>query len=216
MGKGVVNVSVIGGADGPTSIFLVGKMGKGSLSQRFGRYLYRKKKNRVAKKMIADPHTLEEVIVYIRENYHAVEVPQQSHNYREQRDCLRESMIMRHQPELLGELAKIEPPDRHDETSLKEFWRQLELRSEKARSVEEEAFSLDFHLYEISVSGKGKIEVMIEYKWEQFGVSYSGDKKLRKQMKRIYRDICLYYGVSEEDIKVRSERYSSLVSALSS
>ena len=59
---------------------------------------------------------------------------------------------------------------------------------------------------------------MIESRWEKFGVSYnanSGDKKLKKQLKNMYQEIYLYYGVSEEDIKNRSERYSSLVMALS-
>ena len=55
MGKGADSVSIIGGADGPTSIF------------------------------IANPHTLEEVMELLKREYGAVEVSNQSHNYLEQR-----------------------------------------------------------------------------------------------------------------------------------
>lgn len=217
MGKRVTSTTVIGGADGPTSIFLVGKMGKGSISQRVRRYFYRKKKNRIAKTIIADPHTLDETISYIREKYHAADVVQQSFNYQEQRRCLKESLILQHRPELLGEWAKLEAPEEPDENSLKEFWMLLEQRSKEAGNIGEEDFPMDFHLYEIDFSGKGKVEVMVENNWEQFGVSYSsygGDKSLVRQMREMEREIYLYYGVTKKDIELQSERYKSLLAAL--
>lgn len=216
MGKRVISTTVIGGADGPTSIFLVGK-GKKSSSQRVRRYFYRKKKNRIAKTIIAHPHTLDETISYIKEKYHATDVARQSFNYQEQRRCLKESLILQYRPELLGELAKLEPPREPDENSLKEFWRQIEQRSEVTRNIGEEDFPMNFHLYEIDFSGKGKVEVMVENNWEQFGVSYSshgGDKSLVRQIRSVYRDIYLYYGAAKKDIELQSERYTSLLAAL--
>lgn len=219
MGKRAEAVSIIGGADGPTSVFIAGKgKDRRSIRQRMQAYFYRRKKDRIKKSIIANPHTLEETIAYIREVYHAAESSRKSYNFKEQRNCLRESLILAHKPELLGDLARIELPGIEDEGAVREYLDQCRLRSERVRTLGEEEFPLDFHLFEIPVSSSGRIEVMIESRWEKFGVSYnanSGDKKLKKQLKKMYQEIYLYYGVSQEDIKNRSERYSSLVMALS-
>lgn len=44
-------VSVIGGADGPTSVFIVGRTGKKSFRMRFRDYIHRYKRHRVEKKI---------------------------------------------------------------------------------------------------------------------------------------------------------------------
>lgn len=56
----------------------------------------------------------------------------------------------------------------------------------------------------------------IDYIWDIFGVSYGGSKKAMKQLKKISQDLYIYYGVTEEDIRSKSERYSSLLATLSS
>lgn len=216
MGRSASSVSIIGGADGPTSVFTAGK-GKKSIRQRLQSYFYRKKKDRVKKAIAAGSHTLDETIAYIKEKYHAAELPHESHNFIEQQNCLKESLILEIWPGLLGDLAAIEPPETDDKNAIAEYLGQCRLRSERVRSIEEEDFPLDFHLYEIPFSGGGKIEVMAESRWAQFGVSYSvysKDKGLKKQIRKIYQDIYLYYGVGKEDIRNQSKRYSSLVAAL--
>ena len=60
------------------------------------------------------------------------------------------------------------------------------------------------------------IDLEIDYIWNIFGISYSGNRKVMKKFEKISKDLYLYYGVSEDDIKKRTERYSSLVAALSS
>ena len=60
------------------------------------------------------------------------------------------------------------------------------------------------------------VEIEVDYTWNIFGISYSGNKSVIKRFKRIARDLYCYYGVSEEDIKNRTKRYSSLVTELSS
>jgi len=47
-------------------------------------------------------------------------------------------------------------------------------------------------------------------------MSYSGNKAVMKKFKKISRDLYSYYGVTEEDIKNKTKRYSSLVTNLSS
>jgi len=59
MGKSTRGVSIIGGADGPTSIFIAGKSGKISILECLKRYCYRKKKSKIEKTIIADAHTLD-------------------------------------------------------------------------------------------------------------------------------------------------------------
>ena len=56
----------------------------------------------------------------------------------------------------------------------------------------------------------------IDYTWNIFGMSYSGNKAVMKKFKKIARDLYGYYGVTEEDIVNKTERYSSLVTSLSS
>lgn len=102
MGKGAGNISIIGGADGPISIFIAGKGGKVKLTTRIQNYFRKIKRNRIKKRITANPHTLEEVVELLRREYGAVEVWQQSFNYQEQRKCLKASLIMRHRPDLLG------------------------------------------------------------------------------------------------------------------
>ena len=58
---------------------------------------------------------------WLKREYGAVEVSQQSHNYLEQRNSLKASLIMRHRPDLLGELMDLEPPDGEDVEELKAF-----------------------------------------------------------------------------------------------
>ena len=74
---------------------------------------------------------------------------------------------------------------------------------------------LDFHLYEIKI-GEDLMEIEVDYTWNIFGISYSGNKSVIKRFNKIDRVLYCYYGVSEEDIKNRTKRYSSLVTELSS
>ena len=128
MGKGAGSVSIIGGADGPTSIFIAGKGGRVKLTTRIGNHFRRLKRNRIKKRITANPHTLEEVAELLKREYGAVEVSQQSFNYQEQRKCLKASLVMRHHPDLLGELMDLEPSEREDVEALKTFFEQIQKR----------------------------------------------------------------------------------------
>jgi len=58
---------------------------------------------------------------------------------------------------------------------------------------------------------KGHLEMVLEFQWNIFGVSYGGERKQMEKLKRIAQDLYSYYGVTEEDIKNKTERYSALV-----
>ena len=114
--------------------------------------------------------------------------------YIEQIKCLKESLILQHKPELLGE---------------------MKTRSEMIAEMPDSIIPMDFHLYKIEINDNF-LEMEIDYTWNIFGMSYSGNKAVMKKFKKIARDLYSYYGVTEEDIINKTERYSSLVTSLSS
>ena len=72
----------------------------------------------------------------------------------------------------------------------------------------------DFQLYEIK-SGDNYLTIEIDDNSDTFGVSFSGNKKEMKHFQKISKDLYTYYGVSEYDIKNKTERYSALLCQLS-
>ncbi len=55
---------------------------------------------------------------------------------------------------------------------------------------------MDYHLNEMRIDDNS-LEMGIDYTWNIFGVSYSGNKTAVKEFKKIIRDLCSYYGVTE-------------------
>lgn len=103
MGRSVKSILVIGGADGPTSVFVAGKSNNLSVLGRIKRTWRKKKRLNIEKKIVAVSHTLDEVVRYMKQQYHAGEIPSGEQRYQEQRRCFKESLIMQYRPELLGE-----------------------------------------------------------------------------------------------------------------
>ena len=216
MGKGAGSVSIIGGADGPTSIFIVGKGGNVKLTTRIQNYFRKLKRNRLKKRIAANPHTLEEVMEWLKREHGAVEVSQQSHNYLEQKHSLKASLIMRHRPDLLGELINLEPPEGENVEALKTFLGQIQEREKMAAEIADDIFPIDFHIYEIKWSENDRMQIGVETVWQVLDGSFSGDKKIMKQLRKLYKKIYWYYGVTAEDIKNETERYKSLLGVLCS
>ena len=149
-------MSVIGGADGPTSVFIAGKSGKKPLKARVKRFFYKHKRNRVEKKMVPGAHTLEEVVTYAKEKYQAVE--------------------------MTGTVSEA------GLTAMQTF----EIKTEQ-----------------------GSLQLEVNLAQEFFGISYSSVTKEKKYFTGIMKDLYRYYGVTEEDIRRKSERYRVLVTILS-
>ena len=208
-------VSIIGGADGPTSIFIAGKYQKQSLKLRVQQAIYRHKRKEVEKTIVADPHSLVETVQYAKKKYKFTEVAPTDREYLEQRKCLKESLILQHKPEVLGKMQDIPVPDCTDEESIKKYIEQMEARREMIAELSDNIIPMDFHLYRVQV-GDGMFEMGIDYKWDILGSSYSGNKKEMKFYEKISKELYRYYGVEEADIKNKTKRYSALVTALSS
>ena len=157
MSKNSSAIGIIGGADGPTSVYVAGQKKGIPLKHRIRNRIYRWKGKCAAKKITAGAHTLGEVVAYAVEKYDAVEADIARRKY---------------------------------------------------------AMPMDFHVYEIQI-GDGRLEMEMDYHRKMLGISYSGSKKNIKRMKKIAQDLQLYYGVSEEDIRQKTERYHSLLAILS-
>lgn len=213
--KGVNTVSVISGADGPTSIFIAGKIDRQSVKTRIKNVIYRYRRKKVEKTIATNPHSLYETVQYAKDKYGLIEVKSTDREYIEQRRCLKESLIVQHKPEILNEMQEIAKPDYNDENSVREYIEKIKSRSEMIAAMPDNIIPMDFHIYRLKV-GSGLFEMAIDYKWDMFELSYSGNKKQMKQLKMMSKDLNIYYGVSQSDIKNRTKRYMSLVTELSS
>lgn len=214
-GKSKSEVSIIGGADGPTSIFIADRTRKRPLKVRMRHIIYRYRRKIVEKKVVADAHTLDELVQYAMSNYNLIEIKSTERRYIEQRKNLKENLILQHKPEVLGEMKDIPKPVISNEESVREYFCKIEARSEMIAKMPDNIIPMNFHIYEIRI-GDDSLEMEIDYTWNIFGISYSGNKKVMKQFEKISKDLNIYYGVSEDDIKEKTERYLSLVTALSS
>ena len=180
MGKGAGSVSIIGGADGPTSFFIAGKGGKMKFTIRIQNYFRKLKRNRIKRRITVNPHTIEEVVELLKREYGAVEVSQQSYNYLEQKKSLKTSLVMCHRPDLLGGLMEkslktslvmchrpdllgglmdLKPPKGEDVEDLKTFWKQIQEREKVAAEIADDIFPLDFHIYEIKYPGNYMMQI---------------------------------------------------------
>ena len=208
-------VSIIGGADGPTSIFIADRTQKRPLKVKIRNAVYKHKRKRAEKKIVAGAHTLNELVQYAMDNYDLIEINVAERKYIEQRINLKESLILQHKQEVLGEMKDISKPDISNEDSVRQYLDKIKARSEMIAEMPDDIIPMNFHLYEIRI-GDDVLEMEIDYIWNIFGISYSGDRKAMKQFEKISKDLYSYYGVSEDDIRKRTERYTSLVAALSS
>ena len=120
--KSKSEVSIIGGADGPTSIFIAGRTRKKPLKVRIRNIIYRYRRKIVEKKVVADSHTLDELVQYAMNTYNLIETNSTERKYIEQQKNLKESLILQHKPEVLGEMKDIPKPDVSNEESVREYF----------------------------------------------------------------------------------------------
>ncbi len=211
--KSAGSVSIIGGSDGPTSIFLAGRS-KRTLKQKIQKQLFSLRKRWCALWIKPGGHSMEEVVAYAKERYGFRELSKEDEEYLRQYEELRTSFLLMHRPQLLGEYAT--PPELTgaDEAGLREFQKQLELRKQKAGEISDAEFSIEFYVLE-KEDKKGKMSLYLEGRFGSIsgGWSSHGNGHSRK-FKRIYKDIYRYYGVTEEDIAKKTERYQELIRVL--
>lgn len=214
--KRIQQITIIDGVDGPVSVFIAGKDNdfKMPIKERLRNKRYQIRRQKAEKTIRSGAHTIEETIVYAKEKYGFVCTDQNHWNYISNRKCVKEGIIYKYMPELLGRLSTIAPPDPSDHKSLQAFRKLIDEREQKIELISDEAVPMDFQMFELN-TGNGHLEIVADHRWDIFGVSYNGDKKMMKKLKNIAQDIYCFYGVSKEDIENKTERYEALVCALS-
>lgn len=219
--KRASGVSIIGGADGPTSVFILGKKEKNlfrRIQQAWRQGKYRRKRKIAERSVVPGAHTLRETVQYAKERYRMAEADASYRYYAERKRTMKGSLISRKRPELLSEDRRILPPeDLNDGKALKEWEEQVrewsEMRDREIDAVSQEDFPMEYHLFVGDVGEQGRLEMEVELLHDALAISYSGKDK--KKMDGIMKDIYRYYGVSQEDIARRTERYRDLIMALS-
>ncbi len=210
------HVTILGGADGPTSIFLVGgktRGGKRSFKQRWQKYLYDRKKKKIEKQIKPDGHSLKEVADYVGSVLGCGELDKTAKSYQIEYKEMRTSFIIQYAPELLGEYAEHPQLESPDAEGLQKFQEAMERRMQAAEKVPKEVFDIDLHIWE-KKEADSYVRWILENRYQYIGMSASGPKKKMKQFKKWEKDIWRYYGVTQEDIDKKTDRYRELVRAL--
>ncbi len=219
--KAARSTTIIGGADGPTSVFLIGKAhGDKNIFRRirnnFRQQLYRRRRQRIEKKIKPGAHSIAETVQYMIKHYGAKEAGPSYPHFEERRLQMKCVLLQHEKPELLGPRPQFLPPkDIHDQASVQAWMEKIEAWQKEyekmADQLPQESFPTDFHLYYIDRGEDGTLEIESDAVHQVLTCSWHGKKE---KMNPIARDIHLYYGVSEEDIRKKTERYHMLVTEL--
>lgn len=223
--KAASAVTIIGGSDGPTSVFLAGKLGgkkANPLRRLRDQWRYqrlKKRRARVMKALRPKPHTPDELVRYIKKKYHAVELAPDSKRAKEGYRNHKCSIAWKEQGERLAQMGYVSPVEKSpanfsDRAAVEEWHQYLQEYEEAAAGLSDSLVPMDYHIYQIRFAHGGKLEVEMEKIRGMLGVGFHAPKKKIRQMKKIQRDIYFYYGVSQEDIKNSTDRYLTLVTVL--
>lgn len=214
--KHAQQTTIIGGADGPVSVFIAHKDNhfRRSIKDRLRNKRCQMRRQRAEKRIRPGAHTKEETVVYAKEKYGFISVDPNHWKYISNRKDVKAGIIYKYMPQLLGSLLTIAPPDISHQKSLQEYRRLIDERERKIELIPDEAVPMDFQMYE-RIRGDGHLEIVLDDRWDIFGVSYSCNKKLVKKYKNIAKDIYSFYGVNKEDIENKTERFQNLVCAMS-
>ncbi len=216
MKKSASAVSIIGGADGPTSVFLLKRNSKLKLKHRLKRFKHKIRRAHIEKTLKSESHTIDEVMEYIVNTHGFIELDKNSDEVIEEYNEIRASFIMQYAPELLEEYAVMPQLKSESQEAVHAHFEQIQKRMQKALEIPVTEFDIDFHKYKKSLDDKNdNMHIVIEKNYAYIGGGVSGDKKIVKRYQHIYKDVYRYYGVTTEDIRIKSKRYKEVVRTLS-
>ena len=94
MRKSAASCQIIGGADGPTTVFIAGK--EKNLRRRIIRALQdrknRRKRDKARRSIVPGTHTVQEVILYAKERYGMVEMDSSYRGYEERKRSRKQNL----------------------------------------------------------------------------------------------------------------------------
>lgn len=213
-----MSASIIGGSDGPTSIFIAGNKEKNiywRIRCNYRRRKDKKKREKVMKFITPQPHSMDELISYITSKYHARELNRSDSMFIMRYRNLKAALVMRKCPELAGEMPKsLKKADYQNKEAVKAYLDGCQKYQEAAQNVDDSAFPMDYHCYLIEVEGHGEVYVEMDKIHDAMGADFTVRQADKRPVERIWKDIYLYYGVSKEDIFQNTERLRNLVEVL--
>ena len=205
--------TIIGGADGPTSVFLIKKNPKLTLRQKLEKLKYKIKRTYVERTIKSNSHSLDEVMDYIVNVHGFVEI--EGDQVRQEYNEMRASFIMQYEPELLGEYATKPQLKSESKEDIMAHIGEIQKRQQRAMEIPTEKFDIDFHRFQISFDDiNDNMHIIVEKRFAYIGGGASGNKKEMKRFHKIFKDVHRYYGVTSEDIEKKSKRYEEVVRAL--
>ncbi|MDO5575257.1 MAG: hypothetical protein Q4G60_14905 [bacterium] len=216
MSKAAGSISMIGGSDGPTSVFLVGSKykEKNPIKRCKHALMIRKHRNRIKKaRRSIEPgtHTLDETICYMKEHYGMREADHAYPFYEVYIRRMRFSLVQREQLDLLPKQPEL--TDFHDKEAVARWHIELDEWEKQAEAIVEklspEVFNMDYRLFILDQGEDGSMQVELEMNRGLIVTQYSG-----RGFEPIQKDIYRYYGVSKEDIVKETERYQNLVTII--
>lgn len=200
MKKSSSAVSVIGGADGPTSIFFK-KNAKLTLKQKIQRAKNKIKRFYVDKTLSCESHSLDEVIEYIVNRYRFAEVDKEAEEFPEEYQQMRASFIIQYAPELLGESTACPKLKSESPKDVEAYIRQSEERMQRAMEIPSTEFDIDFHKFKKAFDDiNDTMYIVIEKNMHILAVGLVEIKRWLKTFRvsiKIYTDIT----VSQKRIK---------------
>lgn len=168
------------------------------------------------KTLSCESHSLDEVMEHIVNRYGFVEVDKDAEEFAEEYQQMRASFIIQYAPELLGESTACPKLKSESPEDVEVYIRQSEERMQRAMEIPSTEFDIDLHKFKKSFDDiNDNIHIVIEKKYAYIGGGASGNKKVVKCFRRIYKDVYRYYGVTKEDKISKSERYKDVVRTLS-
>lgn len=202
-------MSIIGGADGPTSIFIA-KKSNNKIKKIEDR------RNKIINQLPIDPHSVSQLIEYIAYQYSARKANEEENSYKFAFQNIKSQLVLKYKPELVMTPQPDKLGNYINKKKVEQYFHQIEQRNLEAANVRKEEFEINFEQYIIQVNKdehKGMIQIDVEYNYNYFAVSYSGQEESLEYMK-IVCDLYKYYGVSKEDIVNRTDRLMNLVCCL--
>jgi hypothetical protein len=213
MNEIAAKIGVIGGSDGSTSVFVL-KNDKGHLTikQKIYKFRYNIRKAWVEKRIKAEPHSMDEVIEYTKIKWGFSETDRDTEEFQTEYRELRAAFLLQYSPKLLGDLAEIPKLESYTADAVMAFTEQMDKRKKVAEEISKELFDIELCILERRENDASS-KIIIEKKYGYIGGSASGTKNV-KMFDKILRDIYKYYGVSQEDIDKKTNRYEELIKAL--
>jgi hypothetical protein len=213
MNEIATKIVVIGGSDGPTSVFVL-KNDKRHLTtkQKIYKFRYNIRKAWVEKRIKAEPHSMDKVIEYTKIKWGFSETDRDTEEFQTEYRELRAAFLLQYSPKLLGDLAEFPKLESYSADAVMAFMEQMDKRKKVAEEISKELFDIELCILERRENNASS-KVIIEKKYGYIGGSASGTKNA-KMFDKIFRDIYKYYGVSQEDIDKKTKRYEELIKTL--